>query len=129
VYEGHSHSIIDTLEGLLEKAQAQLADSRKSQIFELHNFGLLEQSLKDQIQFMDGHLECYKRDSPPPATRKPLRKATRQRARRNDSNALRDVKRDFVIRSQDVEAATKSRADELTASFIAASPPPIPHLE
>jgi hypothetical protein len=51
VYESHSGGIIDTLEGLHEKAEGQLADARKKETTALHNFEMLKQSLTDSIRF------------------------------------------------------------------------------
>jgi chromosome segregation ATPase len=49
VYTTHSTSILDVLEDLREKAEAQLSELRKSELNSKHNFDLSKQSLKDQI--------------------------------------------------------------------------------
>merc|ERR1719446_121272 len=49
VYESHSSSIIDTLEDLKEKAEEQLSSVRKAETNARHNFGMLKQSLTDQM--------------------------------------------------------------------------------
>merc|ERR1719277_2570039 len=51
VYEGHSASIIDTLENLLDKAQTQLAGARQTETTATHNYHMLKQSLEDEIKF------------------------------------------------------------------------------
>merc|ERR1719440_2740914 len=51
VYESHSGGIIDTLEGLLDKAQDQLANSRKTETTSQHNYEMLKQSLTDEMKF------------------------------------------------------------------------------
>merc|ERR1719321_850845 len=45
VYEGHGGGIIDTLNSMLEKAQAQLAEASKKEETALQNFEMLKQSL------------------------------------------------------------------------------------
>merc|ERR1719421_1101421 len=45
VYEGHSGGILDTLQGLLDKANAQLDEARRAETASLHNFEMLRQSL------------------------------------------------------------------------------------
>merc|ERR1719162_2892044 len=50
-YEGHSGGIVEVLEGLLDKAQAQLAAAQKKETAALHNFGMLKQSLTDEIKY------------------------------------------------------------------------------
>jgi hypothetical protein len=64
VYESHSSGIVDTLEGLHEKAEGQLADARKKETTALHNFQMLKQSLTDSIRFAnDDMAEAKKRFS------------------------------------------------------------------
>merc|ERR1719214_388854 len=47
-YKGHSSSIIDVLEDLKEKAEAELSDLRKAETNAQHNYNMLKQSLDDQ---------------------------------------------------------------------------------
>merc|ERR1719328_347083 len=51
VYESHSGGILETLQNLLEKAEAQLDTARKQETAALHNFQMLKQSLEDEIKF------------------------------------------------------------------------------
>merc|ERR1719456_1191866 len=51
VYKSHSGDIVATLEGLLEKAKAQLDEARKTETANLHNFELLAQGLQDEIAY------------------------------------------------------------------------------
>merc|ERR1719436_539433 len=60
IYESHSAGIVDTLEGLLEKAQEQLDSLRKTETTALHNFELLKQSLEDEIKFATKDLAASK---------------------------------------------------------------------
>merc|ERR1719387_2197779 len=53
VYEGHSDGIIGTLEGLTDKAEAQLEKARKTESSSLHNYQMLKQSLTDEIEFAE----------------------------------------------------------------------------
>merc|ERR1712113_964794 len=48
-YKTHSGNILDVLEDLKEKAEAQLSDLRKAESNTKHNFNMLKQSLEDQI--------------------------------------------------------------------------------
>merc|ERR1719399_2443177 len=47
-YETHSTNIVDVLEDLKEKAEAELSDLRKAEANSAHNFAMLKQSLEDQ---------------------------------------------------------------------------------
>merc|ERR1719336_745210 len=48
-YKSHSSNILDVLEDLKEKAEAQLSDLRKAEVNTKHNFEMLRQSLQDQM--------------------------------------------------------------------------------
>merc|ERR1711939_436120 len=48
VYKTHSTSIVDVLEDLKDKAEAELADLRKAETNAQHNYDMLKQSLEDQ---------------------------------------------------------------------------------
>merc|ERR1719498_291343 len=50
-YKTHSTSIVEVLEDLKEKAEAELADLRKAETNAQHNFDMLKQSLEDQAAF------------------------------------------------------------------------------
>merc|ERR1719389_1552052 len=60
VYEGHSDGIVGVLEGLLEKAEAQLAKAVKTEETSLHNFEMLKQSLTDEITFAEKDMAAAK---------------------------------------------------------------------
>jgi chromosome segregation ATPase len=49
LYKTHSSNIVDVLEDLKEKAEAELADLRKAEGSSKHNFNMLKQSLEDQM--------------------------------------------------------------------------------
>merc|ERR1719453_1909714 len=51
VYKGHSGGIIDTLGGLLEKAENQLSSATQTENANKHNFVMLKQSLTDEIKY------------------------------------------------------------------------------
>merc|ERR1740138_1582182 len=51
VYENHSGGIIETLEGLLEKAETQLDKARKTETSNLHNYEVMKQALTDEIKY------------------------------------------------------------------------------
>merc|ERR1719487_1605904 len=48
-YKSQSGGIVDVLEDLKEKAEAELADARKAESSASHNFNMMKQSLEDQI--------------------------------------------------------------------------------
>merc|ERR1719203_1116300 len=61
VYQGHSGDIIGTLQSLLDKAEAQLANARKTEQSNLQNFEMLKQSLQDEIKFANKDMDDAKK--------------------------------------------------------------------
>merc|ERR1719359_171326 len=51
VYQAKSGGIVETLQGLYDKAEAQLNDATKKETNARNNFNLLKQSLDDEIRF------------------------------------------------------------------------------
>merc|ERR1719343_2002473 len=62
VYKSHSGDIVETLQDLMDKAQAQLAAARKKEATAAHNFQMLKLSLEDQIKFDTKELDDTKAD-------------------------------------------------------------------
>ena len=50
-YKSQSGGIVDVLEDLKEKAEAELAEARKAESSTKHNFNLMKQSLEDSCTF------------------------------------------------------------------------------
>jgi len=48
-YKSHSSGIIDVLEDLKEKAEGELSEARKAESTAKHNYGMMKQSLEDQM--------------------------------------------------------------------------------
>merc|ERR1711974_258654 len=62
VYKSQSGGILDTLESLQGKAEDQLANLRKEEANNLHNFEMLQQSLADSIKFGNKDMATAKND-------------------------------------------------------------------
>merc|ERR1719160_1114222 len=60
-YKGHSGGIIETLENLLDKARGQLETAEKKEMNEKHNFGMLKQSLTDEIKYASKDMDEAKK--------------------------------------------------------------------
>merc|ERR1719443_1775579 len=118
VYEGHSGGIISTLEGLLEKAESQLAEARKTETSSLHNFEMLKQALEDEIKFATKDMGEAKADSAAASEHKAtaegdLSVSTADLAA--DVKSLADLHHDCMTKASEFEEATKSRGEELKA--------------
>jgi len=117
-YQGHSGSIIETLEDLLDKAQDQLADARKQETSATHNFVMLRQSLEDGIGFATKDMADAKKGSRASSEKKAAAEGDMALATRNlaeDKRTLAGLHENCEMKARDFEAATQSRAEELKA--------------
>jgi len=118
VYEGQSGGIVDTLQGLLDKAETQLADSRNAESTAMHNFEMLEQSLKDQLKFAEKDMAASKKNSAASQEKQSVAEGDLEVTAKDlaeDQKTLSGLHQNCLTRAQDFEAATKSRAEELKA--------------
>jgi len=118
VYEGHSGGIIETLEGLLEKAEGQLDWATKKETNAKHNFEMLKQSLTDEIKYANKDMADAKKNlagaQGDKATAEGDLSVTTSDLK-EDIETKSTLKHDCMTKSQDFEAEVKSRAEELTA--------------
>merc|ERR1719191_1677210 len=118
VYEGHSGGIIETLEGLLEKAEEQLSDARKTETSNLHNYERLKQSLEDEIKFAEEDLAKAKAALAESSEIKATAEgdlAVTQKDLDADIKELAELHQECMTKAQEFEDATKSRGEELKA--------------
>jgi len=122
VYESHSGGILDTLNGLLEKAQAQLDTATKAETTNKNNFEMLKQSLSDEIKFANKDLDESKKELAESGEIKAAAEgdlAVTEKALAEDVNALADLHSNCMTKAQDFEAETTSRGEELKALAMA----------
>jgi hypothetical protein len=118
VYESHSGGIIETLEGLLDKAKDQLDAARKKEQTSLYNFGLLKQSLEDQIKTGSATLDKSKKGIAASGEKKATAEGDLEATSKDLASAtetLASTHHDCMTRASDFEAETKSRGEELSA--------------
>jgi len=118
VYEGHSGDIVDTLQGILDKADAQLAEARKTETSNHQNFQMLQQSLEDEIKFGNDDMDKAKKGLATSEGSKAKAEgalAVTSKDLAADAETLADLHQDCLTKSQAYEAAVKSRDEELKA--------------
>merc|ERR1719440_1143258 len=114
VYKGHSHGIIQVMEDMLAKAEDQLADARKKEMNAQHNFELLEQSLKDEIENQNKKLANQKDIKASAEETKATAEgdlAVTVKDLEEDKAALASLHQECMTKAQEFEAATKSRGE------------------
>jgi hypothetical protein len=117
-YKGHSDSIIETLEDILEKARDELADGRKKETAAIHNFAMLKQSLEDGIGFATKDMADAKKGLSDSSEKKAVAEgdlALGTKDLAEDKRTLAGLHQNCEMKSRDFEAATQSRAEELKA--------------
>merc|ERR1719386_49902 len=118
VYEGHSGTIIDTLEGLTAKATEQLEDARRAETENIHNFELLKQALEDEIKFDTKDMEESKANLAASGQAKAEAEgdlAVTEKDLAQDEESLANTNNQCMQKANDYEAEVKSRTEELKA--------------
>jgi hypothetical protein len=118
VYEAHTGGIVETLEGLLEKAKDQLEAARKKEQSSLYNFDLLKQSLTDQIKTASANLDKAKKGIAASSEKKATAEGDLTVTSKDlaaATSTLAHTHHDCETKAADFEAETTSRAEELKA--------------
>jgi len=117
-YKSQSGSIVETLEGLLDKAKDELADARKKETNNRHNFAMLKQSLEDEIKFANEDLDKARKGLAAQQDAKATAQgdlAATTKELQADEATQSTLHQDCMTKSQDFEAEVKSRDEELKA--------------
>jgi|Transcript_44688 peptidoglycan hydrolase CwlO-like protein len=116
VYKSHSSGIIDTLEDLKEKAESELADARKAETSAKHNYGMMKQSLDDQMAADTKDLNEEKAAKAASEEAKATAEgdlSTTISDLKNSENALSTANSDCMTTAADHEATVAARTEEL----------------
>jgi hypothetical protein len=121
-YESKSGAIVDTLSGLLEKAEAQLDAATKAETQAKNEYDMKKQALSDEIKYANKDMDAAKKglaesgeikaaaDGDLSVTTKDLNE---------DVSALSGLHMDCMTKAEDFEAETQSRGEELKALAMA----------
>jgi len=118
VYEGHSKSIVEVLEDLLDKAQSQLSDAQKQEMVARHNFEMVKQSLEDEMKYAGQEMSKAKADLAASGESKAAASsdlAMTEKDLEADTDGLSTLESDCASKTEDYKVATASREGELEA--------------
>merc|ERR1719458_2392715 len=118
VYKSHSGDILATLQGLFEKAEAQLADLRKTETTNVNNFQMLRQSIEDELAYGNKELVEAKEGLAAATEKKATAEGDLAATAKDlaaDTKTLGDLHADCLAKATDFEDETKSRGEELKA--------------
>merc|ERR1719321_2284203 len=118
VYKGQSGGIIETMQDLYEKAEAQLEEARQTEKKSLQAFQMLAQSLKDEIKYGQKDLDKAKKNLGASAEAQATAEgdlSVTTADLNEDVKTLATLHQDCMTGAEDFEAETKSRGEELKA--------------
>jgi len=118
VFKSKSGGIVDTMQDLYEKAEAQLEEARKSETKSLQAYEMLAQSLKDEIKYATKDMDKAKKNLAASAEAKATAEgdlAVTSKDLAEDETALSTLHQDCMTGAEDFEGETKSRGEELHA--------------
>merc|ERR1719352_757765 len=118
VYKGHSDGIIGTLEGLTEKAEAQLDKARKTEATAVQNYQMLKQSLTDSIKFANKDMDKAKKDLAESQEKRAVAEGDLEVTSKDlaeDIKTKSTLHQDCMNAAEEFELSTKSRGEELNA--------------
>mmetsp|Transcript_8555 Transcript_8555/g.23848 ORF Transcript_8555/g.23848 Transcript_8555/m.23848 type:complete len:665 (+) Transcript_8555:64-2058(+) len=118
VYESKSGNILETLQGLQEKAESQLDDARKKETTAVQNFEMLKQSLDDEIKFANKEMDEAKAEIAAASEKKAEAEGELEATSKElaaDVEAKQTLHHECMTKAEDFESETKSRAEELQA--------------
>jgi len=118
VYKSHSGSIVDVIDDLKDKAEAELSDLRKAEMSAKHSFEMLKQSLTDSIAADTKSLTEYKASKASLSETKATAEgdlAVTVKTLEEDKATKSSTEEECAQVAADHEASTKGRSDELAA--------------
>jgi len=118
VYKGKSGGIIDTMQDLYDKGEAQLDEARKTETKNVQAYEMLAQSLKDEIKYANKDLDKAKKSLATSAEAKAAAEGDLEVTSKDlaeDQKDLATLHQDCMTGAEDFEAETKSRGEELKA--------------
>jgi len=118
VIESKSGGIVQTIQDLHDKGEAQLEEARGAETKSLHAFQALAQGLEDEIKYANKDLAGAKKNLGTSAEAKATAEgdlAVTSKDLAEDEKALSTLHQDCMSGAEDFEAETKSRGEELTA--------------
>jgi hypothetical protein len=116
-YENNS-GIVDTLQGLLDKATAQLDKARDTETKALQNYEMLKQSLSDEMKVATKDMAEAKTNLAESQEAKSVAEGDLEATSKDlkgDLGAKRSLHHDCMTAAQEYQAATTSRGEELKA--------------
>merc|ERR1719182_1374956 len=117
-YKSKSGGIVDTLEDMLEKAKAELADAQKAEMNSKFDYDMLKQKLEDAMKFGEKELGETKAGKAAAEEAKATAEnelAVAEKTVAESSKHLNDLQNECMTKATEYETSQHSRQGELTA--------------
>ena len=118
VYENQSGGVLDTMNKLLEEAQAQLDAARNKETASIQAFQMLKQGLEDEIKFANKEMDEAKQSKSASAETKATAEGDLDVTSKDlaeDIKTLQELHHNCMTKATEFEEETKSRGEELKA--------------
>jgi len=118
VYASQSGNVVDVLQDLLEKAESQLAETRKKETVSTNNYEMMKQSLGDEIKFAAQDKAGAEKDIAACSEKKSTAEGDLQVTSKElaeDIKAKASLHQECMAKASAFEAETNSRGEELKA--------------
>jgi len=118
VYKGQSGGIVETMQDLHDKAEAQLEEARSKETKSTQAYQMVKQSLEDEIKYATKDMDKAKGNLAASAEAKATAEgdlSVTSKDLAEDIKALATLHQDCMTGAEDFEAETKSRGEELKA--------------
>jgi len=122
VYESKSGGIVDTLNSLLDKAEAQLDAATKAETQAKNEYDMKKQALSDEIKYATKDMDASKKGLAESSEIKGAAEgdlSVTTKDLNEDVSALASLHQDCMTKAEDFEAETTSRGEELKALAMA----------
>merc|ERR1719182_703299 len=117
-YKAKSGGIVATMEDMLEKAKAELADAQKAEMNAKFDFDMLKQKLEDAVAVGNKELGETKTEKAAAEEAKAVAEGELETADKgvaDDSKKLQDLQQECMTKATDYETSQHSRSEELAA--------------
>jgi len=117
-YKSKSGGIVDTLEDMLEKAKAELADAQKAEMNSKFDYDMLKQKLEDMMANGEKVMDETKKAKAAAEEAKATAQGELDTASKTLSDSethLKDLQQECMAKAEEYETSQHSRSEELTA--------------
>jgi hypothetical protein len=111
-------TIVEVMEDMLEKSEAQQADGQKAEMEAAHAYSLLKLSLEDMMKAANKELATSKKQKAIASEKQSTAEGDVERSKKEisaDTKKLKDLQRECMTKAEEFESAQSERSGELEA--------------